>query len=94
MNCAQRKQYVQYAWQVCAAEAKNNTVSEYLCCTPVSSAFFGALRAFCPAGCGLSPSRISSTAALIVSGSFVAHASSSVARADGTSMSIVGKMSR
>ena len=49
--------------------AKNSTVSAYLCCTPVSSAFFGALSVFWPAGWGFRASRITSTVALMALGS-------------------------
>jgi len=74
MNWAHLKQYVQYAWHVCAAAAKNNTVSAYLCCTPVSSAFFGAFKVFWPAGWGFNASRMISTVALISLGSPASHA--------------------
>ena len=93
MNWAQRKQYVQYAWHVCAAAAKKSTVSAYLCCTPVSSAFFGALSAFWPAGCGFSDSRISSTASLIAAGSPASQTPLSNSRCSSLSMSMVGKTS-
>ena len=69
MNCAQRKQYVQYAWHVCAAAAKKRTVSAYLCCTPVNSAFLGALSVFWPAGWGFRASRMTSTVAFMALGS-------------------------
>ena len=66
-NCAQRKQYVQYAWQVWPCLGKTRTVSGYLCCTPGSgsSSRSGMFSASCPAGCGFSRIRTSCAAAVI-----------------------------
>ena len=93
MNWAHLKQYVQYAWHVCAAAAKNKTVSAYLCCTPVNSAFLGALSVFWPAGWGFKASRMTSTVALISFGSPASQALLSKSWCSWVSMSIVGKTS-
>ena len=82
---------MQYAWHVCAAAAKNKTVSAYLCWTPVNSAFLGAFRVFWPAGWGFKASRITSTVAFMALGSPASQALFNKSWCSWVSMSIVGK---